>query len=162
MSSRRPSDEVTINLTPMIDVVFLLVIFFMVGSKFSEAESKVNVNVASASEMKAITRLPDRRTVDIELDGSVRLNGQPVDLPQLFDRLKTEIDNYPGLSVLVRAERSGNFQRVDEVFRSVRNAGVDDILVEAKGDALLISNAQGAGAEGFSTQRSNNTQGPYR
>ena len=53
MSVRRQrSEDATINLTPMIDVVFLLVIFFMVGSKFSEAESRIKVNVPSVGEMR--------------------------------------------------------------------------------------------------------------
>ncbi len=65
MAIRRPrTEDATINLTPMIDVVFLLVIFFMVGSKFSEAESRIKVNVpmvgANALDHQS-TRRADRR-----------------------------------------------------------------------------------------------------
>ncbi len=76
MSVRRQrSEDATINLTPMIDVVFLLVIFFMVGSKFSEAESRIKVNVPSVGEMRSMTRAPDERIVAIGLDGSITLDG---------------------------------------------------------------------------------------
>ena len=67
-NSRSKTEEATINLTPMIDVVFLLVIFFLVGSEFSEAESKIPVNVPTAGQMQAITRGPDELIVEIEDD----------------------------------------------------------------------------------------------
>ena len=70
MSNRRvKAEDVTINLTPMIDVVFLLVIFFMVGSKFSEAESRINVQVPSVGEMRSLSRTPDERVVEVTADG---------------------------------------------------------------------------------------------
>ena len=137
MSARRKSEDVTINLTPMIDVVFLLVIFFMVGSKFSEAESQVNVSVASTSQLQAISRLPDKRIVDVEPDGSVKLDGQIVAPEMLLASLKEQHTVYPGLSVLMRNDRAASYAIVDEVLRTIRNSGVTDIIVAGKGDSRV-------------------------
>ena len=128
MSARRQSSEdATINLTPMIDVVFLLVIFFMVGSKFSEAESRIKVNVPTVGEMRSITRVPDERVVAIELDGSLTLDGQVITIPQLTETLRQQYAAYPAVKVAVRADAAGTNQQTFEVLQAVRASGVDQI-----------------------------------
>ena len=129
---RQKSEDATINLTPMIDVVFLLVIFFMVGSKFSEAESRIKVNVPSVGEMKSITRAPDERIVAIELDGSITLDGTPTTLNELTSELRKQHANYPGLKVAVRGEATGSLQNTVEVLHAVRSSGVDQIGISTK------------------------------
>ena len=116
----------------MIDVVFLLVIFFMVGSKFSEAESRIEVNVPSVGEMRSITRVPDERIVAILLDGSITLDGTPVTLSQVTEALRAQHANYPGLKVAVRGEASGTLQQTVEVLHAVRSSGVDQIGISTK------------------------------
>ncbi len=129
---RERSEDATINLTPMIDVVFLLVIFFMVGSKFSEAESRINVNVPTVGEMRSITRVPDQREVAIEVDGTVSLDGQVTSLPQLTDTLRQQQAVYPAMKVIVLTDANGTNQRTMEVLRAVRSSGVDKIDISTR------------------------------
>ena len=129
---RQQAEDATINLTPMIDVVFLLVIFFMVGSKFSEAESRIEVNVPAVGEMRSITRGPDELTVDISLDGTISLDGQPVTLTQLTSTLREQHANYPALKVAVRGEASGSLQQTVEVLHAVRGSGVEQIGISTQ------------------------------
>jgi len=126
------TEDATINLTPMIDVVFLLVIFFMVGSKFSEAESRIKVNVPTVGEMRSITRAPDERIVAIGLDGTVSLDGQAVTLGELTATLREQHANYPGLKVAVRGEATGSLQQTVEVLHAVRTSGVDQIWISTQ------------------------------
>jgi biopolymer transport protein ExbD len=128
---QRPEDA-TINLTPMIDVVFLLVIFFMVGSEFSEAESRIKVNVPTVGEMRSITRAPDERVVAIAIDGTITLDEQPVSLAQLTAELRAQHANYPGLKVAVRGEATGSLQQTVEVLHAVRSSGVDQIGISTQ------------------------------
>ena len=116
----------------MIDVVFLLVIFFMVGSKFSEAESRIAVNVPTVGEMRSITRGPDERTVAIRLDGTVSLDGQTVTLSQLTSILREQHASYPALKVAVRGEADGSLQQTVEVLHAVRSSGVDQIGISTQ------------------------------
>ena len=133
MSNRRQNtEEVTINLTPMIDVVFLLVIFFMVGSKFSEAESRIKVNVPTIGQMRSITRAPDERIVAIGVDGTISLDGDPLSLTQLTQTLREQHANYPGLKVAVRGEATGSLQQTVEVLHAVRSSGVDQIGISTQ------------------------------
>jgi len=129
---RKQTEDATINLTPMIDVVFLLVIFFMVGSKFSEAESRIKVNVPTIGQMQSITRAPDERVVAIALDGTITLDEAPVTLSQLTSSLREQHANYPGLKVAVRGEASGSLQQTVEVLHAVSSSGVDQIGISTK------------------------------
>lgn len=130
---RRGSEtDMNSTMTPMIDVVFLLVIFFMVGSKFSEAESRIKVNVPTVGEMRSIARAPDERQVAISLDGTITLDGAPVTLPQLTDALRQQHASYPGLKVAVRGEASGSLQQTVEVLHAVRTSGVDQIGISTQ------------------------------
>tara|TARA_R110002049_G_scaffold2750_2_gene21345 strand:- start:33122 stop:33541 length:420 start_codon:yes stop_codon:yes gene_type:complete len=129
---RRPSEDATINLTPMIDVVFLLVIFFMVGSKFSEAESRMNVSVPSVGQLQSIARMPDERVVEVTSDGVIALDGQSVTIEQLAAELQIQHQNYPGLKVVVRADESSSLQRYFEVLHAVKSSGVEQMGVAAR------------------------------
>ena len=133
MSMRRQTtEEATINLTPMIDVVFLLVIFFMVGSEFSKAESRIDVNVPTVGEMRSLTRVPDERIVAVALDGSISLDGAPMTLSQLTTVLRQQHAQYPGLKVAVRGDASASLQQTVEVMHAIRTSGVDQIAISTQ------------------------------
>lgn len=132
MAKHPKSEDVTINLTPMIDVVFLLVIFFMVGSKFSEAESRIKVNVPTTGQMSSIARVPDERVVAIGVDGSITLDDTGISLVDLTETLRREHANYPGMKVAVRGEATGSVQQMVEVLQAVRVAGVEQIGIATK------------------------------
>ena len=131
-TGRQKTEDATINLTPMIDVVFLLVIFFLVGSEFSEAESKIPVNVPTAGQMQAITRGPDELLVEISIDDSVSLNGDTMSLDNLNLKLKDYHANYPDVKVIVRGEATGSLQRTVEVLQAVRRSGIQNIGISTK------------------------------
>lgn len=116
----------------MIDVVFLLVIFFMVGSEFSGAESRIQVDVPSVAEMQSITRLPDERVVEVSSAGDVTLDGAVVNLEQLAATLREQHAAYPALKVAVRGDGEASFQRIAEVLQVVRSSGVQQMGIAAK------------------------------
>jgi biopolymer transport protein ExbD len=131
----RSNEEVTINLTPMIDVVFLLVIFFMVGTKFSESESRINVSVPAVGPMDAISRVPDERVVELTTDGVVLLDGRAVSKQELSQTLAQQYAAYPDLKVVVRADGAGSLQGFAETVHVVRAAGVQQIGIAVRSEA---------------------------
>ncbi len=132
MSRRRENaEDATINLTPMIDVVFLLVIFFMVGSKFSEAENRVDVDLPAA-DLRAMTRVPDERVVAVDARGGVTLDGQPIRGEQLTETLRQQHAAYPGLRVSVRGDGDVPHKQMMEVYRAVRVSGVGQISLASR------------------------------
>lgn len=133
MSRRREnSEDATINLTPMIDVVFLLVIFFMVGSKFGEAESQIKVDLPTAGISGAISRTPDQRVVAISNDGSVSLDNVTMPMAQLTQTLRTAATNFPEIRVSVRAPSDLPLQQLTNTMHAVQSAGISRISIATK------------------------------
>ncbi len=125
-------DQPTLNLTPMIDVVFLLIIFFMVGTKFSELERKIGLRVPEVSDRGALTAAPEKRVVSVYRDGAITLDRAPVTLSELTEQLAAARSQYPDLGVLVRGDAAGEFQRVAEVLNACKQAGVRELGISVR------------------------------
>jgi biopolymer transport protein ExbD len=125
-------EQPTLNLTPMIDIVFLLIIFFMVGTKFTELERKIGLKVPEVSDTGALTAAPERKVVNVYRDGGVTLDRTPVTLEQLTQSLSTARAQYEDLGVLVRGDAEGQFQRVAEVLNACKQAGVRELGISVR------------------------------
>ena len=125
-------EQATINLTPMIDIVFLLIIFFMVSTKFSElneAERDIAISVPSVSNAQALTAAPRKRVINVFSDGSVALDRQPVALEQLQQELVAARKQYPQLGVVVRGDAETRYQSVASVIAVCRQAEISDLNI---------------------------------
>lgn len=122
----------TLNLTPMIDIVFLLIIFFMVGTKFTELERKIGLRVPEVAETGALTAAPERKVVNVYRDGGITLDRKPVTLEELTQRLAAARAQYSDLGVLVRGDANSRFQRVAEVLNACKQADVRELGISVR------------------------------
>lgn len=121
-------EEPSINLTPMVDVVFQLILFFLLGTKFTEMERKVDLEVPQVSASAAtLTAAPQRQIINVHRDGSLTLDGEAVTPQQLVDQLSAAQSQQGELGVLVRGDAQGQFQRVAEVLTACRQAGIHEL-----------------------------------
>lgn len=128
-------EQPTINLTPMIDIVFLLIIFFMVGTKFSElseAERDINLNVPQVADAGALTAAPTKRVVNVFKDGTVTLDGRDVSLEELGDELKNAQQQYEKLGVIVRGDAAAFYQHVADVLAACKDAEISDLGISVR------------------------------
>ena len=125
-------EKPAINLTPMIDIVFLLVIFFMVGTKFSEVEQQLELTVPEVGGTATVLPAVQRHVVAIFKNGTVSLDGELMDLLQLESELKAECDRGDQVNVVIRGDAEGAFQNVATVLSVCRNAGVNDLGVSVR------------------------------
>jgi biopolymer transport protein ExbD len=133
MALRQPrTDDPTINLTPMIDVVFLLVIFFMVGTKYSQQEGRIPVNVPGVGRPQTMVRGPDKRIVEVTREGVVYLDGTAVSIDQLTSELARAGVAYPDLAVVVRGDGDGTLDTYARVLSACSNAGIQQLDVAVK------------------------------
>lgn len=119
----------SVNLTPMIDVVFLLIIFFMVGTQFTNEERQIDINLPGAGSLQAMISAPAQREVTIDSAGVAYLDGQPVSVEQLTERLKEIRVQYPDLAVAVRADGDAMQKFVVPVYGAIQAAGVSKTAV---------------------------------
>ena len=125
-------EQPSLNLTPMIDIVFLLIIFFMVGTKFSELERKIGLRVPEVSHAEALTAAPEPRVVNVYRDGAITLDRTPVTLQELTQTLAATRSQYSDLGVLVRGDASGRFQNVAEVLNACKQADVRELGIAVR------------------------------
>lgn len=116
----------------MIDVVFLLVIFFMVGSRFSQQEGRIPVNVPGVGRPQAMVRGPDKRVVEVTRQGSVFLDGTAVTIEQLTAELVRAGSAFPDLGVVVRGDGQGTLDTYARVLSACSQAGIRQLDVAVK------------------------------
>jgi biopolymer transport protein ExbD len=116
----------------MIDIVFLLIIFFMVGTKFSEIERKIGLELPSVTAPGTLSAAPEKKLVNVYQDGRIELDRSPVNLEQLTQRLAGARREYPKLGVLVRGDAESKYQYVASVLNACRQAGISKMAVSVK------------------------------
>ncbi len=128
--ARAQADQ-EINLTPMIDMVFILLIFFLVASSFvKEAGIEVTRPVAQTAEIQG------RGTIRIALseNGEVWMDRRPVDVRAVRANVERMLAESPEASVVVLSDAAAQTGLLIQVMDQVRLAGVDDIAVAARQD----------------------------
>ena len=120
-------EQPTLNLTPMIDIVFLLIIFFMVGTKFAEWENNLALKVPQVKDAGALAPAPEKRVINVYRDGRISLDRKFVSLEELVGQLSDGRQQYSDLGVVVRGDADGTFQNVATVLGACREAGITDM-----------------------------------
>ena len=121
---RRILDEPSINLTPLIDVVFLLLIFFMVTTTFTR-ETRLQVNLPEA-EAETQSTQSERLEIVVSRDGSFTLNGQTLvngRLETLLRGLELESKGNLNLPVIIVADSEATHQSVVTAMDAIGQAG---------------------------------------
>ncbi|MPZ76850.1 MAG: biopolymer transporter ExbD [Deltaproteobacteria bacterium] len=128
--SKDVDEEIGISLTSLIDVIFLLLIFFMVATTLVDPSRKLNVQLPEA---KSATADNKAKPVVIEMDDNARitLNGQDVDLNVLEARLNA-LGQEGNNAAILRADRRLDYGRVVEVLGISRAAGFQDIGIAVR------------------------------
>lgn len=125
-SSRQP-EAAAMQLAPMIDIVFLLLIFFIVTWQFSKDEKDLEVAVPTAEEGADLTRTKGEIIINILADGVIRVEGSTVNLPQLRKKLADIARQYENQPVRVRGDGAVPYQRIVEVIDTCQKAGIWNI-----------------------------------
>ncbi len=126
-------DQTAINLTPMIDIVFLLIIFFMVSSHFtsknSSPERDIAISVPQVSDAGALTSPPRHRVINIFDDGRVALDEDVVNIPELETKLADARSQYEQLGVIVRGDGACQYERVAEVIATCKKVKIRNLNI---------------------------------
>ena len=124
LRSRRGSSMLgEINVTPLVDVVLVLLLIFMVTAPMMSRGIDVSLPVANQPQIPQ----EDRITVSIRADGHVYVGEEPVNVALLEDRLRGLTSGSPDAVVYLRADESLRYGSVIEVVDVIKRAGVDRI-----------------------------------
>ncbi|MDY7107749.1 MAG: biopolymer transporter ExbD [Planctomycetota bacterium] len=117
-----------IEITPMIDVVFLLIIFFMTTARFA-LETRADLELPREKGEQQETAEEAGIIINIDADGAIIVDGRRVSLDGLERIVTAEVARLPGrnaerLKLLIRADRGGNTRRLNEIVARLRATGV--------------------------------------
>lgn len=118
MSRRR----IAASLTPMVDVVFLLIIFFLVSSHLARRERRMPVDLPTATTAARLDADEDATVVTIDADGQLHLDGRVVAVEDLARRIDPDT---PG--VRLRCDRRANYAAAESVMSTLVRIGVADV-----------------------------------
>ena len=127
-----------INVTPMVDVMLVLLIIFMVITPM--LQQKVAVDMAKVDNP---TPMPDADKEDaiivaVTRDGGVYLGQDKIATSELGAKVRDKLADTPGRTIYVRADQRAQFRAVEDAIDAVRTAGVDEVglLTQKKESAL--------------------------
>ena len=121
-------EDLDLNITPLVDVVFLLLIFFMVSTTF-ERKSEINITLPKASEVLREVR-PDTITIAVDDQGKIYINEVPLVNSQMSTIREALIRNADGLNepaVIINADANATHQSVVRIMDVARQLSLTKI-----------------------------------
>ena len=119
--------EAGFQLAPMVDIVFLMLCFFLTSQVFSQWETEIDVKLPTAESGDLPERLPGEIIINIRSDGTVVVSGQTLDENRLTALLTRIVQLWPGQPVLIRADRKTAYEHVIRVLDLCRKADIWNI-----------------------------------
>lgn len=115
----------SLSITPLIDVVFLLLIFFLVATRFAEEDRELDVLLPSAADAKPLVAKPKLLFVNIDDQGRYYFDGAMQSFDQLKDALSQEaVNNSLNQSVVLRADQRCDWGHVAAALDACHTAGI--------------------------------------
>jgi biopolymer transport protein ExbD len=122
--------EEDVDLTPMIDVVFLLIVFFMTVANMITSE-KLDINMPVATHSVIPEEFGGRSTITVLRDGNIYAGTQAVNLDGLEAILQSELSNNAELKVYIRADSFTEHQYINDVMEACAAVGIYNVIFAA-------------------------------
>lgn len=137
-------EEPEINIASLIDMVFLLLVYFMVSASLQRSEADLSIRLPGMVAQSQSVEMPDEQVIEVRETGHVILNGQQFDepdsqdMPNLVDmliryRLSSEAARIPAM-ITINADDGALHQRVIDVMNACAAADIENVTFHAGGD----------------------------
>ena len=124
-----------LDLTPLIDVVFQLIIFFLVATEFDSEDRELDVTLPKASEARPLTAEPQEIFVNIDKDGHYFMDGKSRSLDEVETLLReAKVNNPLSQSVILRADKAVALDHVVAVMNLCNKVGMVDYTLTTEGE----------------------------
>ena len=125
----------TLSLTPLIDVVFLLLIFFLVATRFAQEDRELDVVLPAASEAQPMTHQPREVFVNIDHQGNYFVDGKILSGDEVEAVLRRAVTNNPlNQSVVIRADKRVALDHAVFVMNLCNQVGIFDYRLTTDGN----------------------------
>jgi biopolymer transport protein ExbD len=115
-----------IELTPLVDMVFLLLIFFLVATTFHQTEREMQIVLPEASSAGPISLALKELVVNIDAEGAIYVGGQRISAEDLEAIVTQAVATNPDQKVTVRADQRTSYADVVRVLDIAKGAGIQE------------------------------------
>jgi len=136
MFFRQKKQEISVNLTPLIDVVFLLLIFFMVSTSFTR-ETQIKLDLPKAS-VEPLENTPDTLEISIDQQGRYFINGKGIvnsSIETLKKAIQLTINENPDIPVIISADANTPYQSVITAMDAASQLGIHNLKMATQKDS---------------------------
>lgn len=129
---QKDTQEIEIDMSPMIDMVFLLLIFFIVASQIVKID-KVPIEIPAAAYAKVPEDETGRYMITVNREGEMFVGAasEQVDIDQLKDQIAAELELDEDLQILIRADRKTRAKENEKIMEACAEVGATDMIFAA-------------------------------
>lgn len=126
----KQSPEEDFPMTPMIDMVFLLLVFFMTVSTLAQADraKKLNLPESAQSDVPDAENLPNRGTISLDADGTIYLGTTAVSLADMQSTMEASLEANPELRIHLRADETTPYVEIKKVLKACAEVGAYEVI----------------------------------
>lgn len=131
LGRRLQEEQDTVQMAPLIDIVFLTLVFFMTVSVYATLESEIDVTLPTASTAMPNERAQGEIYINIRKNGQIILNNREMTLEELQHVLNRVAELFPGGSVIIRGDRNSALGQSIAVLDCCRKADIQNVSFSA-------------------------------
>ncbi len=120
-------EDARFDMTPMMDIVFQLIAFFMIVATFVTRE-KIEVDLPLAVNAAIAENQQGRMLISVSADGQVWAGAQPVTLDELARQVRAWHDEEAATRIVIRSDHANTYGLIKQVMKVCRDAGIADII----------------------------------
>lgn len=127
LRSMKVQEEPKLMIIPMIDIIFFLLVFFMISTMTMVQQNTFKVGLPQASS--AQLDMNQHANITVMADGNIAFNKESLDKEQLIRRVQIELQRNPDLQVILNGDKDVNYGFVIETFDALKQAGVRKLSI---------------------------------
>ncbi len=112
------------QIAPMVDILLVLLVFFIVTWNFSLSEKELDVKIPTAANAKDTDPYVGQVVVNVKTDGSLVFNREPIAPDELVAKLRELAKLYPDQAVILRGDQNANYKYIVNVLDLCRQANI--------------------------------------
>jgi biopolymer transport protein ExbD len=126
LESRNASEGIAIELTPIIDMVFLLLIFFLVATTFQQAEREMQIALPETYSAEPISTALRELVINVDAEGRMIVGGRLIQPEELRSLVAEAVETNPGQKVIVRGDHRTEYANVVTALDICKSSGIQE------------------------------------
>lgn len=119
-----PESGIHIDFVPLADVLFNLLIFFLLATTIAQVEREMNVALPSAAAAAPISQALREMIINVDAEGRIIMSGQTIEAEELRERVAAAVKANPDQKVSIRGDRATAYSNVARVLDICKSAGI--------------------------------------